>query len=376
MRTIALVLFALVALAAAHNVRKTVPPGLAKVASHKWGKNFLTLAALQVAAKGPLETFWGAVDDLENDLKEQLDSENDEWNERSVNHQATALDLQTSVNDAEFDIAAATQRIDNVLVPSKNDLEAELEKDTASIDQNREQIDRETAARNSEHERWKQLDREHTEAIDAIDEAIELGEQLVADAGSFVQIKKAHNKIKVIQTKLEKISLHDVPLAAALIAIASEGFDDQQDFRQVVSLLNDLRAKIVASQNELEQEEEAEQESFKERVGLLEREVSEWQVNINANTVTLSNTNTLIDEEEEFRAGRESDLDSYNSQLQLENESYRQLGLIHEEVVSELLEEIDVVQELRSILNNESFNDYINRILDTDYVWEASPEDE
>jgi hypothetical protein len=383
MRSTTLFIFALIACAAFAGLRKTKGFNMVELAkinkagSHKMGKALLSLAALQLTTDGPLDAFWRVIDELDEDLQDQLEAENNQWDETEVNHEANSLNLEQNINDAEFDVASTRQRIDNTLVPQRNDLEAQLESDAASIEQNEAQLDAEVAQRNSEHERFDLQDREHNEAIEAIDEAIELGEQLVNGETGLIQMKKAQNTFKSMGDKLRKMSIVEAPFVAALIKLASsQSWDDQQDFREVVALLNDLRSKVVASQEELQEEEETAQEAFEERTGLLNREITEWKIRINDNTVTLTTINSQIDEDEEFSAQRSDDLEGYNAQLDLENESYRQLSLLHEELVANLLDELEVVQAVRDICGNDVFTDYVTRILDQDYVWEASAEDE
>jgi DNA repair exonuclease SbcCD ATPase subunit len=384
MRTSTLFIVALIACAAfagklrsKSGLSSTDMNKLKQVGAHKTGKILLNLAALQITTQGPLDAFWRAIDELDEDLQDQLEAENDQWDETEVNHESSVLNLEQNINDAEFDVASTRQRIDNTLVPQRNDLEVQLESDASSIEENQAQIDAETVQRNEEHDRFALQDREHTEAIEAIDEAIELAEQLVNGETGLLQVKKAKNTIKAINEKLSQMSISEAPFISALIKLASgQSWEDQQDFREIVALLNDLRGKVVASQEELNEEEDAAQESFEERTGLLNREITEWKIRINDNTVTLTNVNAQIDEDEEFAGQRADDLETYNEQLDLENESYRQLSLLHEELTSELLDELEVVAAVRDICGNDNFTDYVNRILDQDYVWEAEADDD
>eukprot|EP01016_Furgasonia_blochmanni_P010261 TRINITY_DN1433_c0_g1_i10.p1 TRINITY_DN1433_c0_g1~~TRINITY_DN1433_c0_g1_i10.p1 ORF type:complete len:443 (-),score=192.93 TRINITY_DN1433_c0_g1_i10:205-1470(-) len=352
------------------NKKKDFSATLEAIQNSRWGPAMLSLGQLHAATGGALDSFFETIDDLVDQLQESYQKEEDSFEARKVQHEATVMDLKTSVNQAEYDIASTKQRIENRLLPERNDYETALDRDGQLIEENKDQLDKENVQRKAENDRFQTTSKQHQEAIEAIDEALDFAEGLLQDESSLVQVSgQMGGKVKKVANQLKKGNFPLGSLVSALVEMStSQTFEDKEDYRQVIALLNQLRAQIVSSLQTLEEAEENAADSFEDRIELLQNEIDEAKVRINENAVQLSQANAQIDQAKEFLEQREADLEVYKENLDRENETFRKIAEIHDETLKQYLNEIDLVKQVTDIFEDEEFTDYVVGQIEANYI--------
>lgn len=115
--------------------------------------------------------------------------------------------------------------IDNVLLPMRKRLQKSLQQLKENIGSNRKALEEETLQREKEREVFEAKVAEHNEAIEAIDECLNLLGSLTNP--SMIQIQKIQSNLGKIQSKLSHHSSF-APLVKALLELATDqNFSDQ-----------------------------------------------------------------------------------------------------------------------------------------------------
>jgi hypothetical protein len=159
------------------------------------GRFLIEMAVMHAETNNPVgtkstlhfvEDIINAIIALQDDLQDELKRLDARYTRRSNEHVSIVQILEMNLETSQIDVANSRDTIDNLLQPTLEQTEARLAQLRQNIQDNRDTLAKETVLRNNEHEAFVGRVSEHQEAIDAIDQALQLVGQLV-NTPSFAQ---------------------------------------------------------------------------------------------------------------------------------------------------------------------------------------------
>ncbi|EGR29921.1 hypothetical protein IMG5_145750, partial [Ichthyophthirius multifiliis] len=325
-----------------------------------WSKIILTLAELHMMSEdNAVNDLLEAVVQLVEDLQEKQERQDNYFQEKTSQYRADVGKLQGEIDSAITDVSIATEDLQNNLYPRRKNLQDDIVSGEQHLAENKARLEKIKNLREQERAAYLERQEEHESALSALDEALNLLEQLAGS--SFVQVKFAKTNLQKIQNKLGK-HLHET-LAKALVQLATSEFADARLVRDVIEKLSQIQQNIKKSQADEKQQEQLQQKQYDEEVQRLEQNNLDTLTVLNSDKLSLDATNYSIDEQEKFKAQRESDLAGSQADLQHTNENYEQLLKANEELSAQLASELSAASEALEILQNGEFTEYIRQRL-------------
>ncbi|KAM3137447.1 Trichocyst matrix protein T1-B [Paramecium bursaria] len=330
---------------------------LAQIASSGWGSWILNFSELHLQSEGALGDLLQAIEQLLDELSTELLEVHAKYRRRTDQHNRDVTRLEQEIQDIEREIFNAHDFIDNVLIPQGERFANQLEQLRANIENNRKSLTEETFQREQAHREFEDRAAEHTAAIEAIDESLQLLAQLKNP--SLAQIQKVQSNLVKIENHLKKHSVF-TPLVRALIELATEaGFADQGALSQILTAFADLRAQLVNSLNTETADENDAQKTFVARVAQLNGEHSEFQRAVVIKTAEIDANQAKLEYTEELLDQKIQDLATLNGQLQAENDDFAYETDLYNSLVAEYNKEIDASTKAYALLTQPSFKEYV-----------------
>ena len=314
----------------------------------------LKLVQLHSEAKGAVEELVEAIEELVSDLNNALEELEFDFQQRTATHNSDVIGLGQEIQDAEIDIDRTEDTVANLLNPRRSQLNNRLAAVQENQEENRKNLAEAGLVREQEHEAYEFQVAELNGATESVDEALALLQSL--GNPSLMQVKKFQTSLKKIESKITKRGKLS-PMIRALVSLASnQNFADQDSLRQIVDALNDFRTEVVDSLNDLTLSEQEAQEDYEEYVDQLEAEYAEFQRQINSLNQDLDAVNAKIDELTNFARERATDLNTYQQQLELENETFAEETEIYTDLKNEYLRELAVSEQGLSLVEGADFS--------------------
>jgi exonuclease VII large subunit len=155
----------------------------------KLGEIMFTLAELHMLSGGPVEDLNEALEALIDDISEKIEDNDESYNERSLQNQSEETRLEGLISDAEVQISNTHNTLDNILYPTLEELQNRVAELNGDINENNEYVEEITVQREADHEVYEANVEEHNDALSAIDECLEILDQLSGNDISLIQTK-------------------------------------------------------------------------------------------------------------------------------------------------------------------------------------------
>ncbi|CAD8095879.1 unnamed protein product [Paramecium sonneborni] len=328
---------------------------LEELHSSKLGKTILNLVMLHSQVQGPISELIEAIEELIVDINTNIDEVEYKFQVRTNEHNSYVAQVGQQLQDAEQDIARMIDVIDNLLIPRRDQIRNKIESLVEYDEFNRKNVDETTLLREQEHEAYIKQIEEDNDALDAVDDAINLVSSL--SNPSLLQIKNIKFTLKRLSSK-QWNRVHQGPMVQALIQIAlNQNFSDQGILKQIVEALNEFRNQVVEAMNDLTKQEQINIQEFEDRLEQLDDEHREFQRQINQAQVDLQATNQKLEDCNQFLIQRQADRLQYKSQLDLENETYAVDTDIYTQTANELQRELPIAEQGLSLIKSADFSD-------------------
>jgi len=292
-------------------------------------------------------------------LGESIEEADENYNERSIQHQIEVTRLEGEITDAEVAIANTQNILDNVLYPTLEQLKNTVESYNNEINENNAYVERITYEREEAHTSYEARVAEHNDALSAIDECLEILGSLGGSSLSLIQVKRVQNSIHAVTKKLKR-GIEET-LVKALVSLASSEFADTGAILRVVHALEDVKQGVLDALD-------LEHTNEKTAVAQFEQEVEERTADnkritreLNITLGEVDATERRISEKEIFLGIRQGDLANFTSELNSENEAFEEATHFYEDVRAELVREQAVAQDVSGILRNAGFSASINK---------------
>eukprot|EP01017_Pseudomicrothorax_dubius_P046671 TRINITY_DN825_c0_g1_i1.p1 TRINITY_DN825_c0_g1~~TRINITY_DN825_c0_g1_i1.p1 ORF type:complete len:377 (-),score=137.54 TRINITY_DN825_c0_g1_i1:190-1320(-) len=324
------------------------------------GRLLLGMAEVHFKSDAPIQRLIQGLQDFEKELQEGINSENEAYASKKAAHEATIQSLNARVGEAKGEVALRQSRINSVLNPRIEQAQSDIGRDSSTKGQKEEDLVNAEKARTLAHYDYTQRVNEHNEFIAAVDEALPLLNGLRNQAPSLLQVRKVSMTLKNIHNKLSKSSHTEVALLEALINLAtSQNFANQEILDKVIGEFNKLRKKLsdsLALENANEAAAQSEYEAF---VAQTKREIGELASNIQKNTITISNTQREVTDNEHVISDKTFEISDLNDTINAENENFRRETDIHHQIIDEFNKEVDVVKQCQALFQNAHFSEYV-----------------
>jgi gas vesicle protein len=215
---------------------------LKELDQEKWGHIILRFAELHNLAGGPFDDLKSAVEQLIADLGDRVNELDEEYNQNTLDHQSEVTRLQDEISDAQIDVASTDNLLNNVLYPAIDTLKAKIETLHNNINENNKYVEKITFERENGHAEYETRVSEQNDALSAVDECLNILEQVSGGNISFIQSKQLKNSLDKVAKTLNKGA--DEVIVKALIALASEEFADQAALLKVFNALKEVKQAI------------------------------------------------------------------------------------------------------------------------------------
>ncbi|CAD8150052.1 unnamed protein product [Paramecium pentaurelia] len=213
------------------------------------GKAFLKLLTLKSKAQQfDFSKLYAALDDLENSIKQRIVDEDKEYQQNEVQYftdkeffSGQITQYQNEIASLEIDLTDFTESR-NLLQIGLNGKVDELKEVQSLTDSLQQRI-------NKEETIFKDQQNQYTNAVQALDQALQLIGQL--RDGSFIQ----NRNVVFLEEGLKQLQHQRImyaPLITAFTQIMAPSFNDQEASTKVQRLIQNLRDTIVKNKNDLE----------------------------------------------------------------------------------------------------------------------------
>jgi ABC-type transporter Mla subunit MlaD len=257
-------------------VQDHIKEKLAKLEGTGYG-NMLSLL-LELGSKDQdYNALFDAFDELLEALSNHSEADNKRFSEASTLHAKIVAELEDSQFEAERDVADATSTLDTLLYPTRQRLHSTIESNSDAADEAEERLERLPREREAEHEEFLQRVHDIDALINAIDEVIDLVDELRNPSLAQVAAKEVYTKkVEALKNKLSNFKGQAyLPVLNALLELCeSQNFSDQQALADVTGLLNEIRATLVRQQNQEEDFEDDAQAQFEQDIADTEEALS------------------------------------------------------------------------------------------------------
>lgn len=321
--------------------------------NEKWGHIIFELAELHSLAGGPLDDLVNAINQLVADLGDRIDELDEEYNDRSLFHQSEVTRIGSDISSAQISVSSTTNFLENILYPEQTKLEFNIASNNDAIDENNAYVVKLTFEREAQHEQYENRVTEANAALSAIDECLDIINQVSGGNLSFAQGKSINKSMKKVVDTLPKST--DEVLIKALVQLATEEFADQSALLRVFEALKDVKSGI---QNDLQAEHDEEdrlQAEFEAEVAARQKENRDYTKQNIITTGELKVIVDRIDTKEAFLAVRTQDLANSEVELEAENESFEAATSAWEDIRAELEREQAVANDTLEIVVQAGF---------------------
>ncbi|CAD8095393.1 unnamed protein product [Paramecium sonneborni] len=319
-----------------------------------WGQTILQLAELHAHTGGVLQDLVGAIEEMIQQMQDELDEVEYNYGVRTNEHNSLSLQYTQEVQDADIDIQRSADTLENLLYPRREQLKGKIQQLMDYQEFNRKTVDEETLIREQEHEAFEAQVAELNDAVGATDDALNLLSTLTNP--SLVQIQKFQSNLRKIEARIQPHSQHQT-LIKALITLASEqNFSDQGIIKQIVDKLNEFRNAVVDAINAATAQEAQDVQDYEDRIEQLDAEYAEFQRQITKVTIDLNATQEKIEQFLSFQAQRQSDRNTAQALLDLENEQFADDTQIYTDLKNKLIRDIQVTEEAFSLVKSVDFS--------------------
>lgn len=246
---------------------------LSQLRTNKLGKIILGLSEL--ATDNDYDALFEALDMLSNGLNEKIETQTNLLNSAKNIHDLAVETYESLIENLELTIADLQQNLNNNLNPELNQLYTDIATLQERVENIQQQIADATSLRNHEKNEYENRNKDISDGIDSIDEALELLNSLANDNGdkSVALIQTQKQNLLQIKNKLQKKLSHIrnsfeyKPIIEALTQITlSDEFVDQQTLHKVISLLNDIRDSLNQMLYDLQEQEETAIKDFENTI--------------------------------------------------------------------------------------------------------------
>lgn len=321
--------------------------------NEKWGHIIFELAELHSLAGGALDDLTNAINQLVSDLGDRIDELDEEYNDRSLFHQSENTRIGSDISSAQISVSSTTNFLENILYPEQSKLEFNIASNNDAIDENNAYVVKLTFEREAQHEQYELRVEEANAALSAIDECLDIINQVSGGNLSFAQGKSINKSMKKVVDTLPKST--DEVLIKALVQLATEEFADQSALLRVFEALKDVKSGI---QNDLQadhDEEDRLQAEFEAEVASRQKENRDYTKQNIITTGELKVIVDRIDTKEAFLAVRTQDLANSEVELEAENESFEAATSAYEDIRAELEREQAVANDTLEIVVQSGF---------------------
>eukprot|EP01017_Pseudomicrothorax_dubius_P000891 TRINITY_DN0_c28_g1_i8.p1 TRINITY_DN0_c28_g1~~TRINITY_DN0_c28_g1_i8.p1 ORF type:complete len:376 (-),score=141.52 TRINITY_DN0_c28_g1_i8:126-1253(-) len=326
----------------------------------KWGKILIGLAEVHIQASGPIQRLIQALEDLIKELNTARSDENNRYESKRATHEANVQNINSQIGAANSEINSNRVKIQSILEPKKQQAQEDIARDTQIVAEKQENIRSATSNRNKDHADFEKRIAEHTEAIAAVDESLQLLGTLAKNKPSLLEFKKATMSFKKLELQIRKTHVAEIPFVEALISLAMNQDVNQDILNDIIQKLNKLRSRLASSVQLETENEAAAVKAFDELIVQLNKEINDSKNNIQRNTVLITETDKAIKESNNIIDKKTFEVEDLKAKLEAEQESWRQETTTHEEVIAEIDKEIDVVKQCKTLFESKQFSSYVN----------------
>lgn len=225
-------------------------------------------------------SLYQALDLLLSSLQDEISSENGTFQQSSDLHDSSLDTLNQQVSDVKNTLNNAQDNLDSTLYPQKADLEAKIDSITQSIEDYQTQKGDLQTQRATQQEENSQSILDYTEAINAVEDAINTLRNLGATDSSSSFIQKRFEDL--VQTKnLLKLSVSRVKhsfyvdtLIQTLSYLGEKNFVDRDTLGKVVKLLQELLDSFDTAKKNLSDFDDQQQLLFENQVKAINDAIS------------------------------------------------------------------------------------------------------
>ncbi|CAD8204593.1 unnamed protein product [Paramecium octaurelia] len=325
------------------------------------GKMILELAQTHAEMRGPLDDLVTAIGDLENELTAELQQLDDDYTRSTNQHAATQENLDIQIGQTEINIFNQKDFIDAILLPSIDQTNSKIDRLNGYINDNRDNLSKETVNRQKQHQQFLDRVSEHQSAISAVDEAIQLINALINGNISFAEKGTINQAIERINTKTQKTNtVH--PIVEALMSL-TQNFSDQEQAKKIRDLLSDTRNQLVASLNQETADENQIEQTWVERQKTLNTEYQEFKRSVLEATYVLATYQSKLKSTREALAENENDLQNYKDSLQQDKDAQAQETQIYNELKSQYQIQLQTTRNAKEFVNSAEFSNVIRQKL-------------
>ncbi|CAD8147730.1 unnamed protein product [Paramecium pentaurelia] len=350
-----LVLFTLIGLSYGISSKISHAKKLEELQRTKLGQAILNLVNLHSLVQGPIQELIETIEELIQDINNNMEDVQYKFLMRTNEHNSFIVQVSQQLQDADQDIARMIDVIDNLLIPRKDQINNRIRSLIENDEFNRKNVDEIILLRDQENQAYQQQIQEDNDAIDAVDDAINLVGSL--SNPSLLQIKNFKFTLKRLSSK-QWNRVNQGPMVQALLQIAlNQNFADSEILKQIIDSLNEFRNQIVEAMNDLTKQEQLNQKEFLERLDQLEDEHHEFQKQISQAQVDLDAITQKLNDCNQFLIQRDADRIQYQQQLDLENETYVVDTDIYNQNFNQLQIELPIAEQGLSLIKSADFFD-------------------
>lgn len=298
-----------------------------------------------------------AFKDFAKDNKFKVDLNTQDFNWQENQHNGWVRGFEDQIARAKADIASSTARLDNVLYPLKANLEAAIKRDNALIADTLAAMATAEAERKKNSANHAQFMSESKAAIAAIDECLELLQDIGSGSPSLIQMTKVQKSFSKLGAAL-KVTKYSA-VVKALLKLAD--FANPAMLRRLIQKFRDVRASLVNGIAAAAAEEHDQIAAFKTFIEISQTTIDHARTRVKNNTAALKKCVKDIADTEAFRAQRKIDLAQAEKDLADEQARWKKVVAIFTKLFTELANEasaigqiIDLVEGLASNVSDET----------------------
>ncbi len=237
--------------------------------SNKLGK--IILGLFELASESDYDALFEALEMLSNGLLQKIQTQSDLLNSAEAIHDSTVQNYESTIKNLQLSIADLEQSLNNNLSPELSKVQSNIETLEERIANIQQQILDSTSIRSQEKEDYEQRNKDLTDGINAINEALGLLDSLVTETeeSSVALIQTQRQNLLQMKNKLQKKlsliknSFKYKPIIEALTQITlNDDYVDQETLQKIISLLIEIRDSLDQMLFDLQEQETTAQTDF------------------------------------------------------------------------------------------------------------------
>jgi len=317
------------------------------------GEIMLTLAELHMMSAGPVDELNEALEALIEDIQEKIDDNDEAYNERSLQNQSEVTRLEGLISDTEVHISNANNILENILYPALEELQSTLASENQSVEDNNAYIATITAQREEDHEVYESNVAEQNDALSAIDECLEILEQLSSGSISLVQTKKFKVSLNKVVSSLKKSTNNS--MIKALVSLANQEFTNTGVVLKIIDAFQGVKQSVQDTLDLLHADEATSVAHWESEVTEREEDNKRLAREINITLGEIDGTENRIFEKESYLADRQQALATFTAELEAEQEAFAEATEFYEDVRAQLVHELAAANDAYGIIQNAGF---------------------